>query len=194
MLPQKVHDIQKKALTEAVVRAVVMDGMENLTTKTIGKISEVSEVYIYRYFENKEDLISKTFDIADEELLKTLLKNISVFDCKTLDFEVRFRVLFSKCWDYLLSNPDWLIFYIRYYYSFSFQKYSYSGHIKRYEGFAKRISSVGGLKIDAKTLLHYLLDSLLLLAEKQVMDKVDGETAKENAFSLLYSAVERLRR
>ena len=189
MLPQKVHEAQKLALMEAVVKATVSDGVENLTTKAIGDLSGVKEVYIYRYFENKEDLVAKTFEAADERFLEFILGEFSIMSFEAADYDMRCRMLFEKCWRYILSYPDWLIFYVRYYYSRSFQKYSYEEHIKRYEILAEKVRPGCHPEADVMTVLHHLLDTLLRQAWKQIIRPRDINQATDDTFWLLFSAI-----
>lgn len=189
MLPQEVHDRQKVALMEATVKVAVSGGVENLTTKSIAELSGVKEIYIYRYFENKEDMIAKTFSAVDEALLKNILDNFSVMGCKTIEYETRCRMLFKSCWDYILAHPDWLIFYVRYYYSRSFQKYSYKEHMKRYEVLIEKMRPVCHPNADVTTVLHHILDTLLGQARKQILSPDDTEQVTEDTFWLLYSVI-----
>lgn len=189
MLPQEVHEERKAALIKATVNAVVEDGVERLTTKSIGELSGVREVYIYRYFANKEDLLAKTFSLADEALLSLILDNFTVMSFDGMDYELRCRVLFQKCWDYILRYPDWLIFYIRYYYSQSFQRYSYSGHMKRYEQLAERIKPACRSATEAEAVLQHILDTLLGQARKQIMHPSEPSAAADSAFRLIYSVI-----
>lgn len=189
MLPEQVHENQKQALMEATVKAVVLGGFENLTTKEIGNLSGVKEIYIYRYFDNKEDLVEKTFSYADKSFLRVITENLAILDFEGLDLEMRCRVLFQKCWDYILSHPDWLIFYVRYYYSLAFQTYSYKEHIKRFDSIAERLTCFGFDSADSKTVMHHLFDTLLGQAQKQIINPKDPALAAENAFWLLFSVI-----
>ncbi len=193
MLSQEVHEQQKTALMEATVQAVVKNGFENLTTRIIGGLSGVKEVYIYRYFENKEDLIAKTFTHADKQFLKLLFESLPVMECVGLDFEMRCRLLFQKCWDYILAHPDWLIFYIHYYYSSSFQKYSYGEHISRYSVLNEKMRAVCPPDADVTTMLHHLLDTLLGQVRKQITHPRDTEQAADEAFWLLFRVMNGIR-
>lgn len=189
MLPQKVHDQQKAALMEATVKAIVADGVENLTTRSIGVLSGVNEVYIYRYFENKEDLVSKTFSYCDERFLRCILENFPVMSCDSLDYETRCRVLFKKCWDYIMQYPDWLIFYVRYYYSSTFQKYSYAEHMERYSVLNEKMRPICHPDAEVPTVLHHILDTLLSQARKQITHPQDPDQAANDTFYLLFSVI-----
>lgn len=190
MLPQEVHARQKQALMEATVQAVVEDGVENLTTKAIGALSGVQEVYIYRYFVNKEDLVAKTFAVADEAFLHVITENFPLMQQKDQPFEARCHRLFQQCWDYILEHPTWLIFYIRYYYSQSFQKYAYEAHMKRYEVLIEKMRPVCHPAAEVKTVLHHILDTLLGQARKQILHPQPLEQATEDVFWLLFSVIQ----
>ncbi len=133
MLPQSEHDRQKAALMEATVKAVAEDGMENLSTREISRRCGVKEVYIYRYFENKDDMVAKTFAESDERFLKLVLNNLPVMKNEAIEYEARCRYLFTKCWEYMMANSERVMFYIQYYYSAAFQRYSYYDHMKRFD-------------------------------------------------------------
>lgn len=189
MLPQRVHEQQKFALMEATVKAVAKEGVENFTTKTIGELSEVKEVYIYRYFENKEDMVAKTFTLVDEGFLEYILENFPVINYESMDYEMRCHVLFSKCWRYIMERPDCLLFYVRYYYSLSFQKYSYEDHMKRYDVLIEKLKPACHKDDEVKTVLHHILDTILGQARKQIMHPRDANRAEEDAFWLVYSVL-----
>lgn len=189
MLAQCVHENQKSALMKATVKAVAEDGLENLSTRGISAQCGVSEVYIYRYFKNKEDLIARVFAYADEEALKVILGNFSVMECEEIEYEMRCRMLFEKCWEYIMSYPEWLIFYVRYYYSASFQKYSYEEHIRRYGVLTDRMKPGCHPAADVDTVLHHILETMLGQARKQIMHPRKPEQAKEDAFGLVLSVL-----
>lgn len=187
MLPQKVHESQRAALMQAVVNSVVENGLENTTSRIIGSLSGVNEIYIYRYFKNKDDLIAKTFAYADNDFLKVILENFPVINYEGLDYEMRCRILFKKCWDYIFKHPDWLIFYVRYYYSSSFQKFAYEDHMKLYEIMTDKIKPACHPSADVKTVLHHLLDTLMGQAKKQIIHPQDPAQTEEDTFWLLFS-------
>lgn len=189
MLPQQVHEEQKAALMTATVQAVVKHGVEKVTTRSIAAQCRVKEIYIYRYFENKEDLLAKTFAYADECFLNTIFDHLPVMNYASIDYQLRCRALFTKCWEYLLAHPDWLIFYICYYYSSSFQKYAYHAHMERYEVLIERMRPACHPQADVKTVLHHLLDTLLGQARKQITHPQPPEAAEENTFWLLFSVL-----
>ena len=98
MLPQndKTQALRRE-LIEGTIKTVATLGLENTTTNAICKISGLNVAYIYQCFEDKEDLIAKSFAFADEEFLSVILKNYTVLNYESLDYESRCRVLFTKC-------------------------------------------------------------------------------------------------
>ena len=73
MRSQAIHEQRRAALIEGAVRAVAERGLENTSTNLISRISGLNEAYIYRYFENKEDLLAKAFAESDDRFLSVIL-------------------------------------------------------------------------------------------------------------------------
>ncbi len=189
MLSQDTHEKQRYALMEAAVKAAVEGGLTSITARKIGALSGVNEVYIYRYFSNKNDLISKTFEFADERILGFILDNFDVMNYADENYIDRCRELFSRCWDFIMLRPDWLVFYVRYYYSSTFQKLSYDAHMRRYAVLIDKMRPACHPGAEVATVLHHILDTTLGQARKQIMHPQEPETAKDNAFWLVFSVL-----
>lgn len=189
MLPQKVHEQQKEALMEAVIKAVATGGMENLTTKEIYNLCGIKEVYIYRYFENKDDMVAKTFAQSDERLLKLVLDNFPIMEYNGIEYEMRCRLLFTKMWEYMMANPERIMFYVRYYYSSAFTKYSYDDHMKRFDVLFEKMKPACHPDANVNTVLHHILDTLLGQAKKQILHPQDEKQAENDTFWLLFSVI-----
>lgn len=189
MLSQEVHEQQKLKLMFGAVDAVVRDGLSNATARSIGNLSGINEVYIYRYFENMDDLFAKTFDLVDDYFLNFIIDNFPVIGYADIDYKDRCRILFNKCWHLMLDNPNWLIFYIRYYYSNLFQKNSYDSHMARYTVLNDMVRPACYPGTDPAVVLHHVLNTTLGQARKQTLHPIDSATAEENAFWLVYSVL-----
>lgn len=189
MLSPDTHDKQRLALMKATVQVAVDGGLTSITARKIGAISGVNEVYIYRYFSNKNDLISKTFEYIDESFLNFILENFYIMNSENENFKERCEKLFNLCWDFITEHSSWVIFYVRYYYSSVFQKFSYESHIRRYEVLIDKIRPVCRDDTDAATVLHHILDTLIGQARKQIMHPQEPQSARENAFGLVYSVL-----
>ena len=83
-----------------------------------------------------------------------------------------------------------LTFYIRYYYFLSFQKYAYRDHMNRYAVLFDKMKTAFPDTVNARVVLHHILDTLLGEAMKQTVDpKEDGNTAAIRSFFLIFSVV-----
>lgn len=123
MLYEKdVNETRRRELISAAIKVIAENGLENTATNMICAESGINVAYIYRFFESKEDLIAKSFEYVDDEFLGVILENFHVLNYYSIDFEMRCRVLFMKCWDFLMTHKEQTVFYVRYYYSSSFQK------------------------------------------------------------------------
>ena len=175
---------------QAAIQAIAEDGLENTSVKDICRVSDINVAYVYRYFDNNEDLIAKTFDKADTEFLNTIIENFPVLKYDSIDYEMRCWVLFMKCWNFLMERPRELTFYVRYYYSSSFQKYSYTAHMQRYTVLIEKMKTAFPETVDVRAVLHHILDTLLGEAMKQISNPQESnEKAAEKSFQLIFSVV-----
>lgn len=191
MLPQEDKNVTiQRELIEGTIKTVAALGLENTTTNAICKICGVNVAYIYRFFSDKEDLIAKAFTYVDEQFLKQILENYTVLNYDSIDYESRCHVLFRKCWDYLMTHPKDITFYIRYYYSSSFQKYACAEHMNRYADLFEKMKSAFPESTDVRLVLHHILDTLLGEATKQIdKPREDDDTAATKTFHLIFSVV-----
>ncbi len=191
MLPQEYKNLTlQRELIDGAVRTIADIGLENTTTNAICKTCGVNVAYIYRFFADKEDLIAKAFAAVDEEFLSVILKSFTVLHYESIDYESRCRVLFMKCWDFLMERPQELIFYVRYYYSSSFVKYSNADHIRRFSALFEKMKTAFPETVDVKMVMHHILDTLLGEARKQINDpKEDNGIAGAKSFQLIFSVV-----
>lgn len=104
MLSPDTHEKQKQSLMEAAVKAAAQGGLAGVTARKIGELSGTNEVYIYRYFKNKDDLVARTFEYADEHFLEYILDNFCIMDRTDLDFRERCRKLFDCVWNYIMER------------------------------------------------------------------------------------------
>lgn len=128
MSPQEI----RCTLIAKTISVIANAGLDKTTTKAITHETGMNEAYIYRHFLDKEDLLSKTFDKLDDELVDKTLRHIKVMYMKDLDYETRCRVLFTAIWDFFVGNREKCLAFVRYYYSPYFTKYSVEAHKRRY--------------------------------------------------------------
>ena len=114
----------RDTLIARTVTVIAEQGLDKTTTKAIVTGTGINEAYIYRCFSDKEDLLSKTFDMLDNELLTQSMQHLPVMYMQEMDFETRSRLYFASVWKFLLGNREKCLAYIRYYYSPYFKKFS----------------------------------------------------------------------
>lgn len=180
----------REILINSTISVIADEGLDKTTTKTIVNGTGVNEAYIYRFFDGKEDLLSKTFAFLDEELVRNIMDRIDVIDMKELNYEMRCWLIFDSLWRFLLGNKDKCLAYVRYYYSPYYQKYSAKEHQERYKPLVSKIGKV--IKAEANTwmllkhVLNVLLDFAVRVYEGEVSDSEDTTT---HVFLLVYNSL-----
>ena len=114
----------RQALMKSAIRVVATQGIQNATTKALSIDSELSEVYIYRYFESKDDLFKQTFDSLDRELMSLMKRSLSRVNCKDTSVKEVFRSVFHDFWSFTLGDQNKCSFFIQYYYSSYYSTHS----------------------------------------------------------------------
>lgn len=117
---------------DAVVRIVSKNGVENLSTRAI--IAEAdgvsTDVYLYRLFGSKENLLLQTFLREDRKLIEEIQKRAEVMREVSLPFEDRLRHLWHSVWLWLTSaHPETCLFLSRYHYSSFCGEQAKQGHV-----------------------------------------------------------------
>ncbi len=190
MLSAREHDIKRAGLMDGAIHAVAINGLENTATRDISIASGINEAYIYRYFENKEDLLAKTFAREDDLFLEKILNNFPVLHYESIEYEARCKVLFMRCWEYIIGRREQLTFYIRYYYSSSFLKYAYEEHMQKYEVLLENMKNAFPESVDSRAILNHILDTLLNTAMSQLNHpNRTNEEAAESNFRMIFSVV-----
>ena len=192
MLSPKEHEQKTAALMDGAIRSVALYGLENASTKTISACCGINEAYIYRYFESKEDLLAKAFEREDKLFLEMILDNFPVLSYESLDYEVRCRLLFRRCWSYIIGRPAELKFYMRYYHSLMYHTYSFVNHTKQFSVLVDKMRTA--FPADEKgveLILRHILDTLLNMAMMYVSDPdgIDPDEAADMNFRMIFSVV-----
>jgi AcrR family transcriptional regulator len=186
----KHHDVRKK-LIEQAIKVVANEGLDKTTTKAIVGDTGINEAYIYRYFENKDDLLAQMFAALDQEVVDNVLENvIKVSQMVNASREDRCRAMHNALWNFLLGNRDKCYAYVQYYYSPYYKKYSAEDHAKRYqpivEGFSKMIKPETNTWMLLKHIINVTLDFVIRVYEGENSD----EDTVDRVFRILYYSVE----
>lgn len=186
MSPQDI----KATLIRRTIEVIANEGLDKTTTKAIVSGTGINEVYIYRHFADKEDLLAKVFIELDEELADETMKNVSVFYDTSLEFEKRCRKYFFAIWDVLLSNREECIAYVRYYYSSYFIKNSLHSHIARYEPLIEIFKEAFIEEADVWMILTHILNVMLDFAVKVHNNQMPSDMSYyEHVYRVIYASV-----
>lgn len=184
------QDVIRNKLIAGTIQVIARDGLDKASTKQIGIATSINEAYIYRCFEDKEDMLSKAFDKLDEELLGKVMQHAEVMYMPNMDWELRCSFYFSAIWRFLLGNRDKCLSYIRYYYSPYFSKYSAQTHKERYVPFINKIRGAFKDEADVWMILNHILNVMLDFAIKVHNDQMpNNESYAEHVFRVIYASI-----
>ena len=184
----KQEEIRQK-LMESAIHVVAAEGIHKATTKAIAAHSGINEVYIYRTFEDKDDLFAQTFALIDSELIACILKYEPIMQMKEIEIKERCYIFFRACWKRILDY-DKCSFFIKYYYSQYYDSYS---PLKRRKAYAEVIESfTPAFKpgTDVWRMFNRILDIIYSTIIKILRNEIpDNEETAEDVFRVLYSAI-----
>lgn len=185
----KHYDVQSRLIDRTII-VIAENGLDQTTTKAIVKGTDINEAYIYRYFRDKEDLLSHVFDTLDEELVAKVMQHLPVMYMRELEYELRCRVFFEAVWKFLLGNKEKCLAFVRYYYSPYFTKYSAESHKRRYVPVVEKFKEAFKDEADVWLILNHIWNVMLDFAVKAhngQMPKEDNYV--EHVFLVIYASV-----
>lgn len=178
------------ALVNSTVKVVANDGLDKTTTKAISTAADLNEVYIYRLFEGKEDLLRKSFEMLDKELIDTVYLHLPVMYNEDRDFVSNCRIFFCSIWNFLLGNRDKCVCYMSYFYSPYFQKHSAESHVERAAKVVDGMTSAFAQGSDVYFFLNHILNVMLGFAIKVFDgDLTNDDKTAEMIFTIVFSSV-----
>lgn len=187
MSPQ---DMREKLIARTIT-VIATEGLDKTTTKAITTGTGINEAYIYRHFSDKKDLLSKTFDKLDDELVAKVMQHLPVMYMQELEYELRCRVFFEAVWKFMLANKEHCLAFIQYYYSPYFTKYSVEAHKKRYVSVVEKFKDAFKDEADVWMILNHILNVMLDFAVKVHNGQMPSEdNYSEHVFLVIYRSVE----
>ena len=185
----KHYDVQSRLIDRTII-VIAENGLDKTTTKAIVKGTDINEAYIYRYFSDKEDLLSHVFDALDEELVAKVMQHLPVMYMRELEYELRCRVFFEAVWKFLLGNKEKCLAFVRYYYSPYFTKYSAESHKRRYVPVVEKFKEAFKDETDVWMILNHILNVMLDFAVKAHNGQMPKEDHYvEHAVVVIYASV-----
>lgn len=147
----------RQTLINSAIRVVSVQGIQNATTKALSKESKLSEVYIYRYFKSKDDLLEQTFYALDKELMFVMKNSLKHLD-PSQNVQAGFRNLFHDFWKFALGDRDKCSFFIQYYYSSNYLSHSDAERKAIYQPLLDAVSPAFAEGADPWTELNHMYD------------------------------------
>ena len=78
----------RETLIARTISVIANEGLDKTTTKAITSGTGINEAYIYRAFANKDDLLIKTFDKLDDELVNATNLHLNIMYTPQLSFDL----------------------------------------------------------------------------------------------------------
>ena len=184
------QDEIRRGLIDGTIHVIAKEGLDGASTKQIGLATSINEAYIYRCFEDKEDMFAKTFASLDDELVNKAMQHVPVMYMQEMEYEMRCWVFFTSVWKFLLGNRDKCLAFIRYYYSPYFQRYSEEEHKKRYLPLVDKFRDAFRDEANVWMILNHILTTMLDFAVKVYDGAVpDNDDTAEHVFRLIYHSI-----
>ncbi len=173
-------------LIESTVKVIARDGFDKASTRNIAGECGIADAYIYVHFKDKDDLFSKAFQKEDAALVREIKKYLSILSQPGITNEDRLYFLFSQMWMHLIAYPDSCRFYVQYYYSPYYAKYSAQEHLDRWMPVLEQMKTLFQPEADVRALLRLALNTMLGQAIKAAADPSgDKDSIARNNYVLI---------
>lgn len=174
-------------LIESTVKVIARDGFDKASTRNIAGECGIADAYIYVHFKNKGDLFSKAFQKEDTALAREGKKYLPILSQPGITNEDRLYFLFSKTWMHLIAHPDSCRFFVQYYYSPYYAKYSAQEHLDRWTPVLEQMKVLFQPETDMRALLRPVLSTMLGQAIKAAADtSTDKDSIARNNYVLVF--------
>ena len=184
--PQEV----RATLIARTISVIADEGLDKTTTKAIVTGTGINEAYIYRYFDGKEDLLSKAFDFLDNELVEKTLEYLPAMYEDGLSTEQCCRNYFFPMWDFLLASREKCLAYMRYLYSTYFTKLSAASHRQRFAVVEEKFSKAFIDEADVWMILNHIFNIMLSFAVMVHNGHMsEDDDYSEHVFRVTYASV-----
>ena len=91
---------KEKAIFDAAIGLITANGFADTSMSKIAKTADVSPATIYVYFENKEDMLNKTYSHVKREMATALAKGLK----PELSVEEAFKIIWNNFYKYTVNN------------------------------------------------------------------------------------------
>lgn len=172
---------------DGAIAAVAEFGLEGTTTRRIVASGKINEGYIYRYYEDRDDLLKKTFLKIDLSFKEIVASNMPLFCDTNVPKRDRFRKLFDDFVAYFREHQKESLFYLRYYESSFNEGEVWAEHKKIFDEFAPAIRNGIADKEYAFLVPHHLFRNIILIGQFMVKNAAKDSNWCDPMFELLFT-------
>jgi len=129
----------------------------------------LSEVYIYRYFMDREDLFRQAFLSEDKKLAEKIKAEYSSVDFSEKDYHEKISSLLNIIWAAFNDNKESTLFFYHYYYSIQMISASFE-HYQIWSNFIKTVAKDFPNATNIRRLTDSLLEGILNFSAKIHLD------------------------
>ncbi|MDO5400340.1 MAG: TetR/AcrR family transcriptional regulator [Eubacteriales bacterium] len=164
---------KRHALLCSAVRAVARYGMKDVSTRRISADAGVNDAYIYRYFQDKEDLLVQAFLLENQQFMAQAIKQIDQVrqSAPRESLDKRFETVFYAAWRYLLDRPEVCRFFLYYYLSPNFAQHARAPYRRQLDELAEKVRPLFASGEEAKQSLY----ALFVLLNAFAVQVLNGE-------------------
>ena len=177
-------------LLESTVRVIARDGLDKASIRTISADCQVPNPYIYQHFESKDGLWVSAFSQVDLRLVAALTRILSSVHQLTPDIEVRCQMIWLRLWNLMMESKEYTQFYLQYYYSKYFERFSKVEHQERLQPVECLIRNCFVEDANVQVLLQHILDNMMNLAMKAYNGDLSNDAdAKPHLYRLTIAPI-----
>ncbi len=177
---------KRQKLLNAVKAAVSRYGVDGASTRIISGIAGVNDGHIYHLFEDRDDLILKSYMLYMTEFVDAIAADIDSVRGQ-LHLKEGARVVFHNAWRRLIDDPDFCRFALYYYHSPNF-KLALEFHKGQVNQLLDKIDWLYESRTKAERALYSVFNLLFDFCGQVVSDRLENsEDTEESAFQLFYT-------
>jgi len=180
----------KAMLQYGAIQTVAHEGLEKTSTKLIAYEANVNEVFIFRYYAGKDNLLDETFLAMDNAIAEESLLEIRACKMLNLPTETKIRALVTRLWDKYIEKKNEVLFFTRFMNSASFLRVA----SLRHREVLNRLAIEAGLTFDTETVGEYTmlhLSNLIInvILQAQLDETGSASRHKTHAVNFLTDAI-----
>jgi len=184
------QDAIRRSLIDGTIHVIAKNGLDKASTKQISLATSINEAYIYRYFNDKEDLFAKYFAFLDNQLVEKTIAHFPIMNMTEMNFEMRCWAYFTAIWRFVIGNQNECSAYVQYFYSPYYPKHSADEHKARFMPLVNMFKSAFRDEADVWMILNHILNVILDFAIKVHRNIMPGDDSyTEHVFRVIYTSV-----